>query len=105
MGSSDKSLDILSAISEKTGSVIPVKISSNLIMHNSFCDVNIAIHNQVIINTYDIFVKSKEIQPVLRDYHFGESKFYLIRGVGIRSNLEKEFVSFIELYLEQQGLE
>ena len=98
-------LNELKATSEKDASIEIVKISPNLYLHNSACDMDIAIHNKVIINTYDIlFNESQKVKPILSDYYFGEAKVYLIRGTGIRSNLEKKFVKFVEVCLQQQGI-
>ncbi|AFX70832.1 LysR family transcriptional regulator [Francisella tularensis] len=56
------------------------------------------------INVLDIFANDKaDIEPVLNEYYFGKTSFYLVRATGVRSNLEREFVKFIDVCLQDKS--
>ncbi|ORU24651.1 LysR family transcriptional regulator, partial [Francisella tularensis subsp. holarctica] len=51
-----------------------------------------------------IFANDKaDIEPVLNEYYFGKTSFYLVRATGVRSNLEREFVKFIDVCLQDKS--
>ncbi|WP_407877878.1 LysR family transcriptional regulator [Francisella sciaenopsi] len=98
----DKFQTILIAFSEKDDSKKEVCINPNMFLNNSICDINIATKCNKIINTLDIFANSKlNVLPVLDDYYFGRTDFYLVRATGVRNNLEQEFVKFIDVCLQE----
>lgn len=98
----DKFQTTLIAFSEKDDSKKEVSINPNMFLNNSICDINIATKCNKIINTLDIFANSKlNVLPVLDDYYFGRTDFYLVRATGVRNNLEQEFVKFIDVCLQE----
>ncbi|MBK2029239.1 LysR family transcriptional regulator [Francisella noatunensis] len=98
----DKFQTTLIAFSEKDDSKKEVSINQNMFLNNFICDINIATKCNKIINTLDIFANSKlNVLPVLDDYYFGRTDFYLVRATGVRNNLEQEFVKFIDVCLQE----
>ncbi|MEY8701514.1 LysR family transcriptional regulator [Francisella philomiragia] len=98
----DKFQTTLIAFSEKDDSKKEVSINPNMFLNNSICDINIATKCNKIINTLDIFANSKlNVLPILDDYYFGRTDFYLVRATGVRNNLEQEFVKFIDVCLQE----
>lgn len=98
----DKFQTTLIAFSEKDDSKKEVSINPNMFLNNTICDINIATKCNKIINTLDIFANSKlNVLPVLDDYYFGRTDFYLVRATRVRNNLEQEFVKFIDVCLQE----
>ncbi|APC96445.1 LysR family transcriptional regulator [Francisella frigiditurris] len=96
----------LIATSEKTHKKEEFNFNPRFILNNAFCDVKIAFSDAIVINTFDIFINSNDenkLVPVLEEYHFGESNFYLIRGSGVRSKLEDTFVDFLKVCLSKEN--
>lgn len=96
----------LVATSEKTHEKEEFKFNPRFILNNAFCDVKIAFSDAIIINTFDIFINPSDenkLVPVLDEYYFGESSFYLIRGTGVRSKLEDTFVDFLKVCLSKEN--
>ncbi|MED7820185.1 MULTISPECIES: LysR family transcriptional regulator [unclassified Francisella] len=88
------------AFSEEDNSEKIIMINSNLFLNNVMCDISFAKKCNKIVNTLDIFSgDTEEIIPILNKYYFGQTDFYLIRGLGVRNNLEQEFVKFIQMCL------
>lgn len=97
----DELQSTLVAISEKDHSRQEIDITPNLFLNNAMFDITLAARCQRIINALDIFASSKnEIFPILEDYYFGETSFYLVRNTGVRNNLEQEVVKFINVCLK-----
>lgn len=99
--SHDKYQTSLIGLLERDDSKEEVNINPNLFFNNFICDINLATKCNKIVNTLDIFANSRlDILPVLNDYYFGETNFYLVRATGVRNNLEQEFVKFVNVCLQ-----
>ncbi|APC91224.1 MULTISPECIES: LysR family transcriptional regulator [Francisella] len=99
----DKCQNILVGFSEQDNSSQEVNINADLFLNNAIYDINLATKCNRIINVLDVFADSKaNIEPVLSEYYFGKTSFYLIRATGVRSNLEREFVKFIDVCLQDK---
>ncbi|MBK2357449.1 LysR family transcriptional regulator [Francisella hispaniensis] len=93
----------LVGFSEKDNIKEEISIKPNLFLSDAMYDINLATKCKKIINTLDIFtMNNNDVEAVLEDYYFGETSFYLIRSVGVRNNLEEEFVKFINVCLQQE---
>ncbi|AEE87729.1 Transcriptional regulator [Francisella cf. novicida Fx1] len=100
----DKCQNALVGFSELDNSSLEVNISPDLFLNNAIYDINLATKCNRIINVLDIFANDKaDIEPVLNEYYFGKTSFYLVRATGVRSNLEREFVKFIDVCLQDKS--
>ncbi|AIT10276.1 LysR family transcriptional regulator [Candidatus Francisella endociliophora] len=103
LADNNKGRETLIGTSEENGSKQQVCLSSSLFLNNAMYDPSLVARCSFIINTLDIFASSNdEIVPVLEKYYFGETSFYLVRGVGIRNNLEQEVAKFINVCLQRE---
>ncbi|AXA34075.1 LysR family transcriptional regulator [Francisella adeliensis] len=99
----NKCREALIGISEYSQTKEEVCIKPTLFLNNAMYDISLTTKCEFIINTLNIFIRdSEEIESILEEFYFDETVFYLIRNIGIRNNLEQEFVKFIHVCLQKE---
>ncbi|QLE79857.1 LysR family transcriptional regulator [Francisella sp. Scap27] len=99
----NKCREALIGISEYSQTKEEVCIKPTLFLNNAMYDISLTTKCEFIINTLNIFIRdSEEIESILEEFYFDETVFYLIRNIGVRNNLEQEFVKFIHVCLQKE---
>lgn len=82
-----------------------VNYEPKLFINNALHNVDLALSGKIIISAADIFVRNdlifKELVPVLSDYYFGETSYFLIRRNAVHSRLEQVFAKFVQECFDQ----
>jgi DNA-binding transcriptional LysR family regulator len=85
---------------EVSGEEVLIKNESNLYVNNMLHALEIAKSNLCIVAVWSILVRQQlsrhELIPVLPTYSFGDFNCYLIKNNDLSTELEREFIKFIE---------
>lgn len=93
-------LSMLQATNIKTNVDELVNYEPSIFINNALHNIDLALSGSFIISAADIFVQNglifKELVPVLPDYYFGETNYFLVRRNAVHSRLEMVFAQFIQ---------
>lgn len=85
---------------EVSGEEVLIRNESNLYVNNMLHALEIAKSNLCIVAVWSILVRQQlahhELIPVLPKYSFGDFNCYLIKNNDLSTELEREFIKFIE---------
>ncbi len=77
-----------------------VSYDPSIFINNALHNVDLALSGNIIISAPDIFIQndllSKKLVPVLPDYSFGETSYFLVRRNSVHSRLERVFANFVQ---------
>lgn len=93
-------LSMLQATNINTNIDELVNYEPSVFINNALHNIDLALSGNFIISAADIFVQNglifKELVPVLPDYYFGETNYFLVRRNAVHSRLEMVFAQFIQ---------